>query len=82
METSVNKTVIELTFYPKDVQGRIIGPQKTVRGTGDQVYEAWIKGNGEGYSIKGNKKKGKGKPKTSIRASKSLAERISDNEGK
>ncbi len=54
-----SKPEIELVFYPKDAQGRVIGSPKTVKGDGFQVWRGWMNGNGPG-----NKHRKKDKSKT------------------
>lgn len=49
---------IELSFYPKDSQGRIMGKKKTITGDGFKIWRGWMNNNGPGI-VKGKKKKKK-----------------------
>lgn len=42
---------IELTFYPKDANGKILGTQKTVIGDALTISDAWESGNGPGAKL-------------------------------
>jgi len=57
---TTDKPTIELTFYPKDAFGKIIGAPKTVSGDGFQVWRGWQNGNGPGAKISTKKPKPKG----------------------
>jgi len=46
---------IELSFYPKNSQGEIMGERKVVRGDGFKVWRTWTNNNGPGRSNKKRK---------------------------
>ena len=63
----VRNSPIELTFYPKNAKGDIVGSAKTVTGTGFECWRTWMNGNGPGRNALKSKdhknKKGSGKPR-------------------
>lgn len=59
-----DKPTIELSFFPKDSQGRPLGTRKTIRGDGFKIWRGWLNGNGPGNKHKKKKKKTNNQKKT------------------